>query len=226
MEVRAVFLGAPGAGKGTQAKLLAERSGVLHLSTGDMLREHRERGTELGRQAAARMDQGQLVPDALIIAMVIERIVGPGKRPPAWILDGFPRTLPQAEALDRHLAEAGSGLSHAVFFAVPHAALVERLTGRWTCASCGAIWNVAFRPPRRQGVCDDCGGTLRQRADDQPAVVEKRLQEYRRLTEPLLDHYRSAGLLEEVDASQAPERVFEELLRTLASPAGRSGPRR
>jgi adenylate kinase len=224
MDVRAVFLGAPGAGKGTQAKLLAERAGLLHLSTGDMLREHRDRGTALGRQAAACMDQGKLVPDGLIIAMVGERLAADGAA--SWILDGFPRTLPQAEAFDRHLAEAGSGLSHVVFFAVPHAALVERLTGRWTCSSCGAIWNVSFRPPRRAGTCDDCGGALRQRPDDRREVVDRRLQEYRTLTEPLLDYYRSAGLLTEVDATPPPQKVFEELTRTLAAPDKRAQPRR
>lgn len=213
---RAVFVGAPGAGKGTQAKMLVEDTGILHLSTGDMLREHRQRGTELGRQAAAFMDQGKLVPDAVIIAMVAERIGGTDLAD-GWILDGFPRTLPQARALDRSLRDAGTGLSHVVYFAVPHDVLVRRLTGRWTCSQCGAIWHTEFQPTRKAAVCDHCGGALKQRPDDRPEVVEKRLLEYRSLTEPLLDYYRAAGLLTEVDAHQPPKEVYGELLAKLQS---------
>lgn len=213
---RAVFLGAPGAGKGTQAKMLVDDTGILHLSTGDMLRQHRQQGTELGRQAAAYMDQGKLVPDAVIIAMVAERIGG-GDLVDGWILDGFPRTLPQARALDQSLRDAGTGLSHVVFFAVPHEVLVRRLTGRRTCSKCGAIWHTEFRPTRVAAVCDACGGRLEQRPDDRPEVVQERLQQYRSSTEPLLDYYRAAGILTEVDAHQPPEEVYGELLAKLQS---------
>ena len=171
------------------------------------------------------MDDGKLVPDELIIAMVADRIAGKdGAKAdiPSWILDGFPRTLPQAEALDRSLQDAGAGLSHVVFFAVPHEVLVRRLTGRWTCRNCGAIWHTEFQPTRAQGICDICGGELGQRADDRPEVVEERLEQYRTLTEPLLDYYHSAGLLIEVDADQTPKDVFEELIARLQAPVGGS----
>ena len=220
-ELRAVFLGAPGAGKGTQAKAVVDRCRALHVSSGDMLREHRDRGTELGKKAQAFMDQGNLVPDDLIIEMVLERIGREDARE-GWILDGFPRTLPQARSLDRSLQDHGGGLSHAVYFAVPHEILVRRLTGRRTCSRCGAIWHVEFKPTRRDGVCDICGGELRQREDDRADVVETRLESYRELTEPLLDYYRSRDVLVEVDADQPADAVTEQLASKLnCEPDGR-----
>lgn len=217
VDIRAVFLGAPGAGKGTQAKHMAERFGTLHVSSGDMLREHRERGTELGQKAVAYMDAGQLVPDDLIIEMVMDRLAS-SDAGPAWILDGFPRTLAQAKSLDESFERAtpaGPGLSHVVYFDVPQEILVGRLTGRRSCAQCGAIWHVEFKPTRQAGVCDACGGELMQRSDDRAEVVQKRLTEYHRQTEPLLGYYRERGMLVEIDANQAPDAVFEELIGSL-----------
>ena len=218
LRCRAVFLGAPGAGKGTQAKRLVEEHRVLHVSSGDMLREHRAAGTELGQEAQRYMDDGQLVPDELIIAMVLDRISKPDAGS-AWILDGFPRTLPQAQSLDQSLT-AESAVSHVVFFDVPHAILFRRLTGRRTCSnsSCGAIWHTEFNPTRVEDVCDTCGSNLVQRPDDRSEVVETRLQEYKSLTEPLLDYYRSRELLIEVNADQAPDAVLGDVVRALSNP--------
>ena len=221
LRIRAVFLGAPGAGKGTQAKMLAERQGVLHISSGDMLREQRNQGTPLGRRAQAFMDRGELVPDDLMIEIVLDR-VGRADAAQSWILDGFPRTLPQAQSLDRSLQDARTGraaaVSHAIHFKVAPAVLVRRLTGRRNCSNptCGAIWHVEFRPPKVAGVCDLCGGKLVQRSDDREDVVRQRLEAYRSQTEPLLDYYASRGILREVDAGQSPDVLFEELVRKLS----------
>ncbi len=220
-----MFLGAPGAGKGTQAKRLAESHGIVHISSGDMLREHGKNGTELGIQAKAFMDGGKLVPDDLIIAMVLERVAQPdlssADDAKGWILDGFPRTLPQAEALDRSLQSAGEqssdgqALSHVVYFNVPQDVLFGRLTKRWTCSNCGAIWHEEFRPVAQPGVCDSCSGALQQRADDRAEVVGERLTEYQRLTAPLLDYYRGHDVLREIPADRTPDDVFADLLTTL-----------
>lgn len=214
-EFRAVFLGAPGAGKGTQAQALAQgktRLGpVVHISTGDMLRQHVAAGTPLGKKAKSYMDQGQLVPDDLIVAMVEDRLrMGDAKR--AWILDGFPRTVPQAHALDQSLPGLDQRLGHVVFFQVPAEVLTRRLTARWTCSQCGAIWNTEFKPTRVQGACNTCGGRLTQRPDDRPEAVAKRLEVYREQTEPLLGYYREKQLLREIDANRSPEAVLVDLL--------------
>jgi adenylate kinase len=208
-----VFLGAPGAGKGTQAKKVAETATLAHISTGDMLRAQVAAKTALGVQAKGYMDAGKLVPDDLIIAMVKARIAEPDATH-AWILDGFPRTLPQAEALDRNLSGA-SALSHVIAFAVPETVLVGRLSGRRTCGTCGAIWHVESKPTRVAGVCDACGGALVQRTDDRPEAIAKRLEVYRSQTAPLLAYYRDRGLLREVDANRPPEVVFQELLQRM-----------
>jgi adenylate kinase len=212
-----VFLGAPGAGKGTQAKLVVAGHGVLHISTGDMLREHRAEGTELGRQAQVFMDRGDLVPDDVMIAMVAERIQRPDAAK-AWILDGFPRTLPQAEALDTSLVESGRELCHVISFQVPQDVLIRRLTARWTCSACGEIWNVVSKPTSQAGVCDACQGTLTQRADDRPEAVTARLEVYKTQTEPLLGYYRAKGVLREIDADRAPDLVQQSLLDRLGQP--------
>jgi adenylate kinase len=216
---RTVFLGAPGAGKGTQAQVLGEGKSTLgpvaHISTGDMLRQHVAEQTPLGKQAKGYMDKGALVPDDLIIAMVEERLRKPDANG-AWILDGFPRTVPQAQALDRSLAGLGKALSSVIYFRVPADVLVKRLTARWTCTQCGAIWNTEFRPTRAQGTCDTCGGRLAQRPDDRPEAVTKRLEVFRAQTEPLLSYYRGQNLLVELDANRPPEQVLSDLL-TLAT---------
>ncbi len=216
---RAIFLGAPGAGKGTQAQLLARDTGALHISTGDMLRQHVSRGSELGEQARAYMDKGQLVPDEIIIAMVKDRFAQPdaGK---SWILDGFPRTLAQARALDESLLRAGTadnGVSHVIYFDVPTESLIRRLSGRRTCSQCGAIWHVEFNPTALKGACDTCAGKLLQRSDDRPEAIDKRLEVYRTQTEPLLDYYRAMDILIEVPADRPPDLVYLDLAKALRS---------
>ncbi len=213
-QLRLVLLGPPGAGKGTQAKMLVEQQGLLHISTGDMLREQVQAGSDLGVQAKQFMDGGKLVPDELIIAMVELRLGRPDVAR-GWILDGFPRTLPQAEALDQTLARLGAGLSHVAFFGVPQENLVARLTGRRTCGGCGAIWHLTFKPTRTEGVCDTCGGELKQRADDRREAVEKRQEVYTAQTAPLLDYYQGHGILAEIDADQPPQGVFTALVAAL-----------
>jgi adenylate kinase len=210
-----VFLGGPGAGKGTQARRLCQQGQAAHISTGDMLREHQRRGTELGRRARSLMEQGQLVPDDLIVAMVQDRIAEPDAKA-AWILDGFPRTLPQAEALDRLLgADEDRRVTHVVYFRLDDAALQARLVGRRTCSQCGAIWHVDSNPTRMPGVCDSCGGPLVQRADDRPEAIQKRLQEFHAQTEPLRTYYRNKNLLREIDADRSPAAIHEELVRLM-----------
>lgn len=213
LQARCVFLGAPGAGKGTQAKKVADAAALAHISTGDMLRQEVAAGTSLGQQAKSFMDAGKLVPDDVIIGMVQARIRQPDAKS-AWILDGFPRTLPQAEALDRSLTGA-TALTHVIYFAVPEAALVGRLSGRRTCSKCGAIWHVEHKPTQRAGVCDACGGELVQRSDDRPEAIGKRLEVYRSQTSPLLAYYRDRRVLREIDADRSPEIVYQELLKLM-----------
>lgn len=213
-----ILLGAPGTGKGTQAKLLAERRGWLHLSTGDMLREAVAMGTDLGRQAKQYMDAGALVPDELVIRMLVERI----RRPDAaggFVLDGFPRNLAQALALDEALASEGKAVDLAVHIVVPDDELVRRLGGRWLCRSCGAIYQEASSPPRVAGRCDRCGGELYQREDDRPETVRARLNGQKPPAE-LLDHYRAAAKLVEIDGMRPVEEVTAELLRAVDAGAG------
>lgn len=213
LKSRCVFLGAPGAGKGTQAKKVAEAASVAHISTGDMLRGQVAQKTQLGLKAKGFMDEGKLVPDELIIAMVKARIAEPDARS-AWILDGFPRTLPQAEALDKNLS-GSSALSHVISFAIPEQVLVGRLSGRRTCSNCGAIWHIEHQPTKKTGICDACGGELMQRTDDRPEAIGKRLEVYRSQTAPLLAYYRERRLLREIDANRDPSVVFQELLKLM-----------
>jgi adenylate kinase len=213
LKARAVFLGAPGAGKGTQAKKVAETASLAHISTGDMLRQEVAAKSPLGVKAKGFMDAGKLVPDDVIIGMVRARIQLPDAKS-AWILDGFPRTLPQAEALDKSLSGAAA-LSHVIYFAVPEAVLVGRLSGRRTCSKCGAIWHVEHQPTKKAGVCDQCGGELLQRSDDRPEAIGKRLEVYRSQTAPLLAYYRDRRVLREIDANRSPDLVFQELLKLM-----------
>jgi adenylate kinase len=209
-----IFLGPPGAGKGTQAKLVAKRYGVPHLSTGDMFRDHVSRGTELGRRARPIMESGGLVPDEIVLAMVEERIAQPDCAR-GFIFDGFPRTLGQAERLDQILARAGLGRPLVVHFVVPAEFLLRRLTGRRTCKICGEIYNMYEHPPKVPGRCDVDGGELIGRPDDREEVVRERLAAYDRQTRPLVEYYRRQGVLRDLDGSVPADRVAESLEKIL-----------
>ena len=209
--MRVAFLGPPGAGKGTQARDLAREWGVLHLATGDMLREAVAAGTQLGLEAKRYMDQGALVPDDVIIRMMAERL-GAGAAAQGFILDGFPRTIAQAEALARLLKDFGQTLDTVVYFDVSEPELLRRLTGRRVCRACGHSYHLTSNPPKRAGVCDACGGELYQREDDAEATVRNRLDVYRRQTAPLLDYYRQRNLLTTV-SGEGPVATIREAIR-------------
>ena len=210
-----IFLGPPGAGKGTQARQIAETYRVPHLSTGDMFREHVSRGTPLGLRAKPIMERGELVPDDLVLSMVEDRISRPDCDD-GFILDGFPRTLPQAEKLDEILRRRFETEPLVVHFLVDQNQLMRRLTGRRTCASGGEIYNIYDHPPKVPGRCDRDGGELVQRPDDREEVIAERLAGYERQTRPLVDHYRRRGVLTDVDGMVAPGSVTKNVLELLA----------
>jgi adenylate kinase len=204
-----ILLGPPGAGKGTQAARLSSALGLPHIATGDLFRENREKGTALGRRAQEFMDKGNLVPDELVLEMLFDRVARKDCSQ-GYLLDGFPRTLPQAEALEKRLSKDAS--VQVCSLAVPEAVLLERITGRRTCKSCGNVHHVKNAPPRVEGRCDRCGGALIQRPDDTETVFRERLAVYARQTRPLESFYRARGLLAEVAADRDVEHVFEALL--------------
>jgi adenylate kinase len=210
-----IFLGPPGAGKGTQARQIAESYSVPHLSTGDMFREHVSRGTPLGLRAKPIMERGELVPDDLVLSMVEDRISRPDSAG-GFILDGFPRTIPQAEALDEILRRRFKTEPLVVHFVVDKNQLMRRLTGRRTCVIGGEIYNIYDHPPKVQGRCDRDGGELVQRPDDREEVIAERLAAYERQTRPLVDYYRRQGVLKDVDGMAAPEAVTRNVLELLA----------
>jgi adenylate kinase len=212
-----ILLGPPGSGKGTQSKRIAERHRLVQLATGDMLRAATASGSELGRKVKAIMDSGQLVSDDIIIAMIAQRIGEPDCRN-GFILDGFPRNVPQAQALDRMLAERGLRLDHVILLTVDEKALVDRLSGRFSCKSCGASYHDRYHQPRVDGVCDACGGReFLRRADDRPEAVAARFEVYRRQTEPILPYYGSRGILRRLDGMADIDKVTEEIERLLAA---------
>jgi len=214
---RLILMGPPGGGKGTQAKRLQDRYGIVQLSTGDMLRAAVKAGTALGKEAKAVMDAGKLVSDGLIVAMIAERIAMPDCVR-GFILDGFPRTVPQAEALDKLLKDKGINLDSVIEVAVPDAKLIERITGRFTCAKCGEGYHDKFKQPRKAGVCDVCGGTeFTRRADDNEATVKARLKAYHDQTAPLMPYYQAQGLLKVVDGDRDMDLVTADLERILGS---------
>ena len=208
-----VFLGPPGAGKGTQAKAVAGRYGIPHISTGDMLREALKNETALGLKAKEYMDGGLLVPDDVIVGVVAEKLASISD---GFLLDGFPRTVVQAEALDGILEGSEEKLDSVVYFDVDENTVVRRLSGRRTCGSCGANFHVEAMPPKKEGVCDRCGGELYQRDDDKPEVVRERMAVYQEETAPLIEYYREQGLLDEVAAGKSVDEVQEDLARRLS----------
>ncbi len=202
-----VFLGPPGAGKGTQAKLLSQRMGFLHLSTGDLLREAVKNQTPLGKKAKEYMDRGELVPDELIVQLIEETLPKDGN----VILDGFPRTVNQALALEEMLRVKGEKISKVLFFDVPDEVIIDRLSGRRVCSKCGAVYHVKYNPPKVEGVCDLCGGSLVQRDDDKEEVAKRRLEVYRKQTQPLIEFYQERGIIYKLDAGKGVEELFEEV---------------
>lgn len=209
-----ILLGPPGAGKGTQALQLAERTGLLHLATGDMFRENVRNQTQLGQQAQRYMDRGELVPDQLTIQMLLDRL----NREDAQLgslLDGFPRTIEQAEALDAALADQNAQISAALLIHVENEEVLRRLGGRWSCPECGAVFHQTFSPPKTEGACDRCPASLIQRDDDQPEAINRRLQVYAQQTEPLIDYYQRSGKLRRIDGARQPAAVAADLLAAL-----------
>lgn len=209
-----LFLGAPGAGKGTQASMIARKFGIPHISTGDIFREAVSKGTELGKKAKEYMDRGELVPDEIVIGIVKERIMADDCSN-GFVLDGFPRTVAQAEALDKVLAEMGKKLDFVLNIVVSEEEVVKRLTGRRTCRNCGAVYHVVFNPPEKEGVCDVCGGELYQRDDDREETVRNRLKVYFEKTAPLIDYYRKKGVLVDINGEQPVEKVTEEIEKVI-----------
>ncbi|MBO6164265.1 MAG: adenylate kinase [Lachnospiraceae bacterium] len=211
--MKIIMLGAPGAGKGTQAKMLADRFGIPHVSTGDIFRANIKEGTELGKKAKAYMDAGELVPDELTVDLLIDRI---GKEDCAngYILDGFPRTLNQAEKLTEALAESGN-IDFAVNVDVPDEAIVVRMSGRRVCPACGASYHIVNIPTKVPGICDRCGAEVVQRKDDNPETVQNRLDVYHEQTQPLIDYYKALGCEVDVDGTQSMQDVFEAIVARL-----------
>ncbi len=217
---RVIFLGAPGAGKGTQARRLAAETGVPQVATGDMLREAVAEGTPLGREAKRYMDSGALVPDEVVIGLVDERLAK-SDAAGGYVLDGFPRTVAQAEALDGLLGRRRQELDRVIFFDVSRPELIRRLTGRRICRQCGTAFHLVSAPPKTAGRCDRCGGELYQREDDAEATVARRLDVYETQTAPLLDYYRRRGLLVRVAGEGAMEEVADRIRKAVKEPISR-----
>lgn len=209
-----VFLGPPGSGKGTQAKKLVAEKHWPQLSTGDLLRAAIARGTQLGLEAKSYMDKGALVPDSVVIGLIADQVKEPSCLK-GFVLDGFPRTIPQAQALDKVLSGQGRSVDRVVLFEIPDTELVSRLSGRRTCLKCGAMFHERSAPSKKPGVCDQCGSSLAQRDDDKPEVIQKRLKVYHEQTAPLAGFYREKGLLRAIDATQSPSDVSAALGRAL-----------
>jgi len=209
-----ILLGPPGAGKGTQAKLLAVEAGLPHISSGDIFRQNLTESTELGKQARLYIDRGELVPDDVTIAMIRERLSRPDCQAGA-ILDGFPRTIDQATGLDEMLAAFGSGVDRVLYVDIADEELIRRLSGRLVCRAQGHIYHQAFNPPKQPGVCDVDGSALYQREDDKEATVRHRIQVYMQQTAPLIEHYRQRGLLSEIDGEQPVEAVTRDMLAAI-----------
>ena len=212
--MKIIMLGAPGAGKGTQAKMLAEKYGIPHISTGDIFRANIKNGTELGSKAKEYMDKGLLVPDELVVDLIMDRFKADDCKN-GYILDGFPRTIPQAEALDAALAANGEKIDYAVNVEVPDENIVNRMSGRRACVGCGATYHIVYNPTKVEGKCDTCGADLILRDDDKPETVLNRLKVYHEQTQPLIDFYTKKGVIAEVDGTKDMKDVFDAIVAIL-----------
>lgn len=212
--MKIVMLGAPGAGKGTQAKRIAEEYRIPHISTGDIFRANIKNGTELGKEAKSYMDQGLLVPDELVVNLVVDRVKQEDCTN-GYVLDGFPRTIPQAKELDEALARLNEKLDYAINVEVPDANIINRMAGRRACLTCGSTYHIVHIPTKVDGICDECGGELVLREDDKPETVKKRLDVYHEQTMPLIDYYTKKGILAEVDGTVDMAIVFSEIMKIL-----------
>ena len=212
--MKIIMLGAPGAGKGTQAKMIADKYGVPHISTGDIFRANIKNGTELGMEAKKYMDQGLLVPDELVVDLVVDR-VNQDDCTNGYVLDGFPRTIPQAEVLDSELTKLGDHIDYAINVDVPDENIVKRMSGRRACLTCGATYHIEHVPPKKEGICDVCGSELVLRDDDKPETVKNRLNVYHEQTQPLIDFYTEKGVLKTVDGTVPMEEVFAAITAIL-----------
>lgn len=208
------MLGAPGAGKGTQAKLIAEKYGIPHVSTGDIFRANIKEGTALGKEAKEYMDKGQLVPDELTVRILLDR-VSKKDCENGYVLDGFPRTIPQAEVLDNEVAKLGDKIDFAIDVEVPDENIIKRMGGRRACPKCGATYHVEHIPPKEEGICDVCKAELVLRDDDKPETVKNRLEVYHKQTQPLIDHYSKQNILRTVDGTRDMDTVFADIVRLL-----------
>ena len=212
--MKIIMLGAPGAGKGTQAKKIAEKYSVPHISTGDIFRANIKNNTELGQKAKTYMDQGELVPDGLVVDLIMDRF-READCTDGYVLDGFPRTIPQAEALDAALSAQGESVDYAINVEVPDENIIHRMSGRRACVGCGATYHVQYNPTKVEGVCDVCGEKLILREDDKPETVKNRLSVYHEQTQPLIDYYSKKGVLAGVDGTKAMEDVFGDIVAIL-----------
>ena len=212
--MKVIMLGAPGAGKGTQAKKIAEKYEIPHISTGDIFRANIKNGTELGNKAKSYMDQGHLVPDELTCDLVVDRIKQADCKN-GYVLDGFPRTIPQAEALKAALEKMGETIDYAINVEVPDENIIDRMSGRRACVSCGGTYHIKYNPTKKEGICDACGGELILRDDDKPETVKQRLEVYHTQTQPLIDYYTKEGILKEVDGTQDLQKVFDDITAIL-----------
>ena len=211
-----MFIAPPAAGKGTQAELVVEKYKIPHISTGDIFRANIKEGTELGRKAKEYMDQGLLVPDELVVNLVVDRLTWEDAKN-GYVLDGFPRTIPQAEALTNALAEKGEKVDFAINIDVPDQNIIDRMGGRRACVSCGATYHIVNIPPKKEGICDVCGAELILRDDDKPETVKKRLDVYHEQTQPLIDYYKAEGVLKDVDGTVDMKDVFESIVKVLGA---------
>lgn len=212
--MKIIMLGAPGAGKGTQAKKIAEKYSIPHISTGDIFRANIKEGTELGKKAKEYMDKGALVPDELVCDLVVDRISQEDAKN-GYVLDGFPRTIPQAETLDAALSKIDEKVDYAIDVDVPDDNIINRMSGRRACVACGGTYHIVFNPTKTEGVCDACGGQLILRDDDKPETVKNRLKVYHEQTQPLIEYYTKKNILKSVDGTQDMSKVFDSIVEIL-----------